>query len=475
MANRQHPTLGGYEVGEVPSAKVQGSRGGSNGKQLVVIPAGASTGTYAISLSSLNRTSAYYNNSGHQDVFLSELYGPLLDEHPDAMLIMGYQMDVTMPEDMPLADGMTASLSGWDGLTLHMDDRTYRVRKFTDRADLRKRVANGVRSLSATAAKSREARSSVRVDWVARWVLANVRPHVVAHVTETLASWAANPAELVKAKYSKVRLDLEPGDVVGVPHDVEVILTKEHLIRATVSISSDLKVTAASFFLGDIPDSAAAALCDQEATVVADHPLLAGRRIAKAQVHTTQMRQSGNYVKTRYTEVTLQAPDQEVYDPSMIRGVAYAPGEAEAIVTKLVEGVAVDVMAQSIIDAGPAAEMATRLHRIMVRNRGDDRANRDLYLTRGSGGIKASGRLAPNASWYNNAIRITDLPESVAMTLRSKAMGRRARDLVDHPALEGLRVRAVHVVREQFAGSAHPIPGYVAIHVEPDVAMPIAA
>jgi hypothetical protein len=475
MANRQHPTLGGYEVGEVPWIKVQGSRGGAKGTQLVVIPAGASTGSYAISLSSLNGKSTYYNNSGHQDVFLSELYGPLLDEHPDAMLIMGHRMDVTMPEDMPIADGMSVSLSRWEGLTFHMDDRTYRVRKFKDREDLRKRVANAVRSLSATAAKSREARSSVRIDWVAKWLLANVRPHAVARITETLATWVANPEELLKAKYCKVRLDLEPGDVVGVPQDVEVILTKEHLIRATVSITGDLKVTAASFFLGDIPDSAAAAMCDKEATVVADHPLLVGRRIAKAQVHTTQTRRSGDYVKTRYTEVTLQAPGHEVYDPSMIRGVAYAPGEAEAIVAKLVEGVPVDVMARSIIDAEPAAEMATRLHRLMVRNRGDDRANRDMYLTRGGGTIKAAGRLAPNATWRNDAVQITDLPESVAMTLRSRAMGRRARDLVDHPALEGLRVRAVHVVGEQFAGSAHPIPGYVAIHLEPDVALPIAA
>lgn len=468
MQNLTHATLGRYALFDADANRIYGSTKRRGNVQQVIVPAGIPLSAAGLAPGSAGYQRAYTNP------LMDILYADMLTAHPDAVLVMGWQSKhVDMPKDLMDEADVYVTLSSHDGLTLELGRHSYRVRKASDRDDLRKRLANAVKSLRAMHARTKPALGRALIDGAARWILANIRPHVVEEVSRTLSDWADNPADHIAKHGDRVRLDIESGDVVGMPHSVRLSLNRQHVITGFITTAGGHTICTSTFHVGDIPDAVAAALAGRPATDVIDHPMLKGRTIGRAVVNSTRV---ANGETRRYTTITLEAVDPEPFDASMIAAVAYAPGEAEAIVERLVSGLKMDPIAAWAIRSSDQGQMATRLHRIIDLGQGDLwQFRHSMRFVRAKGGIVAVGTLAPNAIWESNAVKITDLPESVMMTLRAKALGRPARDIVDHAALDGHRVRAVHLVRgkKRFDGTMEK--DHIALHLEPMPALAMAA
>jgi len=465
------PESGKYVIVTVPSSRVQLEGGKPHPARTidVIIPASL----VGIDVDHLMAVKQKWNYGLQQTPLLELMFADLMERHPGA--VMGTHYNSTMsklPVRLGIPEDATVACSKYYGLDIALGSSSYRIRKASDQADLHRRIGAAVKSLEATERKRLAKRPTVKLDPLARWMIGNLRPDAADRMREQLDAWAAEAANNPAGVRQSMSADLDAAAIVGCPAEAKLTISSQNVVSASIAPSGEIKLTGNSITLYHVADSIVAALPGRLATDIMRHPYLDGRRIASA-VNNVAKAHKGQVM---YAQVVLEHVAPVTYDPEMVKAVPYLPSEAEKLRDGLLEGREIDDVAAHAINAMTPEEAVRRLHRTLVQRRPDHAARKGMRLMQGKRRIEVEGRLAGNAKWIEGTIRITHLPETVITTLLGRGVGRPVREILDHPAFTGKRIRAVNDVRPTRPRPGQPTPApYVVLHIEDDVEMAMAA
>ena len=340
-----------------------------------------------------------------------------------------------------LEDDVRATIT-YDGLVLSLGESVYTVRKADDLPGLRRLAATGAQALRKTEARrlANPEAGTIRpmeVDAVAAWILSSLRWQPGADaIRARLDAWA----EGGEAKDKRGRgIQINSVDVEGMPGGAKLEIGRDRILRGTIRVGSTPIGAGAIVIKGSARPQAGVG---DAARVLVDHPALDGVTIAKAVPNVGGTHRA----REPYVQYALSAPARRVYHAGMVRCRPMDRAEADAITAPYAR-VERDAMARRMLDAMDDQERTRAIAMVMT---GDtDKVppvggEPPMRLHHGDGRINASGSLSKSARWWGGAVRIDSLPEVVMMKLCSQAKGRLVEEIVDHPAIRGMRVRAVH-------------------------------